>query len=120
MNKANVRVGLISQEQFDKDVKRSPEMVREYVKLAVKDYKKTGNQELFLHALMQAVRWIGVSYVARQAGLTRQGIYDALNRENANPSFSTLTAILRVLGVKMSFTVSSERPKSCAANYVGA
>lgn len=97
--------GTISRTQFDKNVKRTPETVHEYVKLAVRDYKKTENQELFFHALMQAVRWTGVSFVARQAGLTRQGIYDALNRENANPSFNTLSAILRVLGVKMSFTV---------------
>ena len=67
--------------------------------------QKTENQELFLYALMQTVRWTGVSYVARQAGLTRQGTYDALSRENANPSFNILSAISRVLGVEMNFTI---------------
>lgn len=69
---------------------------------------------------MLAVRWLGVSLGAGQAGLIRQGIYDALNRENVNPSLSTLTTILDVLGVKMSFSRISERPKSYVLNYLGA
>lgn len=105
--KENMRIGYLTQEEFDDSVKHSPEMIKEYIKLAVKNYKKTDNQELFLHSLMRAVKWVGVTKVARQAGLTRQGIYDALGREKANPSFKTLTSILAVLGVKTSFTVSN-------------
>lgn len=108
MNKTeNIRIGYLTQEEFDNSVKHSPEMVKEYIKLAVKNYKKTDDQELFLHSLMKAVRWVGVTKIARQVGLTRQGIYDALGREKANPSFKTLTSILAALGVKTSFTVST-------------
>lgn len=123
--KENMRIGYLTQEEFDDSVKHSPEMIKEYIKLAIKNYKKTANQELFLHSLMRAVKWVGVTKVARQAGLTRQGIYDALGRENANPGFKTLTSILAVLGVKTSFTVSTiPEPKHTrrtaeSAHYAG-
>lgn len=105
--KENMRIGYLTQDEFDNHMQWTAEDAREFIKLAVKEFKKDENFELFLHSVLRAVKWVGVTKVARQAGLTRQGIYDALGRENANPSFKTLTSILAVLGVKTSFTVSN-------------
>ncbi len=103
--KANVNVRLMSQDEFDRKVKRSPEVIKGFLRLAVQGYEENGDQELFLSALMNAVKWAGVAAVARKAKLTRQGIYTALNRKNANPNLHTFTAILGALGVKMTFEV---------------
>lgn len=105
MTKEKVKVGYLTQEEFDKQMGWTADDAKEYLKLAVRDFKKDGNYELFLHCIMRAVKWVGVTEVARRAGLTRQGIYDALIREGANPGFKTLTSILAVLGVKTTFVV---------------
>ena len=108
--KANVNVRLMSQDEFDRKVKRSPEVITGFLRLAVEGYKENGDQELFLYALMNAVKWAGVAAVARKARITRQGIYTALNRKNANPSLHTFSSILGALGVKMTFEVGDMPP----------
>ncbi len=105
IKKGNRMVGYLTQDEFDKQMKWTPEDAREYIKIAIKEYRKDGDYSFFLRCVMRAVKWVGVTKVARQVGMTRQGIYDALDRENANPGFQTLTAILRVLGVETTFVV---------------
>ena len=103
--KAKVNIRLMSQDEFDRKVKRTPEMIQEYLRLAIKGFKENGDQELFLCAIMNAVKWAGVAAVARKAHLTRQGVYTALDRKDANPNLNTFKAILGALGVKMTFEV---------------
>ncbi len=42
----------------------------------------------------------GMSEVAREVGITRSGLYKALG-EGGNPSFGTVSAILKAVGVRM-------------------
>lgn len=105
IKKDNIKVGYITQDEFDKQMKWTAEDAREYIKLAIKFYKKDGDYAMFLHCVMRAVKWVGVTKVARAVGMSRQGIYDALDRENANPGFQTLASILKVLGIDTTFVV---------------
>ncbi len=114
MKTTDIKVGFLTQDQADALIKHTEEEAREFVKLALKDYKKDGNQELFFHNLLRAVKWIGVSKVSRQTGLSRVCLYDTLDGSNPNPSLNTLTRILAVLGVKLSFELAKPARKSSA------
>ena len=103
--KAAVNIGYLTQDEFDKQMKWTEKDAREYIKLAIKEYQENSDYALFLHCIMRAVKWVGVTTVARKVRMSRQGIYDALDRKNANPSFQTLAAILKVLGVKTTFVM---------------
>ena len=51
-------------------------------------------------ALGDIARAIGMSQVARDAGLSRESLYKALS-ENGNPSFATVLRVTRALGVRL-------------------
>ena len=45
-----------------------------------------------------------MSRLARDAGLSREGLYKALSK-NGNPSFATVMRIARALGLRLRITV---------------
>jgi len=51
-------------------------------------------------ALGDVARSYGMVKLARETGLTREGLYKALSA-SGNPSFSTALKVLKVLGVKL-------------------
>jgi probable addiction module antidote protein len=51
-------------------------------------------------ALRHVARAKGMTELAKAAGVTRAGLYKALG-ESGNPSFATIVAILKALGVKL-------------------
>ncbi len=54
---------------------------------------------LLAAALGDIARARGMMQAARQAGLTREGLYKALSR-NGNPSLGTILKVLKALGLK--------------------
>lgn len=52
------------------------------------------------HALGIAARAHNISQLARDAGMTRAGLYRALSKEG-NPSFATVAKVARALGYRM-------------------
>ena len=60
-----------------------------------------GDMNLISAALNDVVRAKGVQEIAQGAGLTRAVLYKAIG-ENGNPTLSTLLAITKALGVKLS------------------
>ena len=60
------------------------------------------SQEAFLIALKDVIdaRELNVSELAEEAGITRQALYKALS-ESGNPRFSTITEVLRTLGLEI-------------------
>jgi probable addiction module antidote protein len=63
--------------------------------------EKTGDPRLILAALGDIARARNMSQLARQAGLTRPGLYKALSAEG-NPSFDTINRVAEVLGLRIS------------------
>ena len=73
------------------------------------DYLKTeedcvvledGDPALLAAALGDVARARGMSQVARDAGITREGLYKALSAEG-NPSFATVFKVMRALGLQI-------------------
>jgi probable addiction module antidote protein len=58
-------------------------------------------------ALGAVARAGNMSQLARDAGMTREGVYKALSADG-NPSFATITKIARALGLRMRFEAAGE------------
>lgn len=123
MKTTDIKVGYLTEDQADELIKYTAEDAREFVRLAVKDFKKDENRELFFRSILQAVKWIGVSKVARKTGLSRVCIYDTLDGTNTNPSLDTLSRLLGVFGVRISFEMATEKTSrhahNAATSYAG-
>lgn len=59
-----------------------------------------GNPALLAEALGQVARARGMSQVARDTGLTREGLYKALS-EHGNPSYATVVKVMHAVGLKL-------------------
>jgi probable addiction module antidote protein len=76
----------------------SPGAVAAYLNAALED----GDARVLLAALRNAVEAVGgMSELARRTGLSREALYRALSAKG-NPRWSTLEAVLRALGVRLS------------------
>ena len=63
-----------------------------------------GDGSLVRAALNDIARSQNMTHLARDAGMTREGLYKALS-ENGNPSFTTVLRITRALGMKLRITL---------------
>ena len=67
------------------------------------------NPALLAHALGDVARARrNMSQLARDAGVTREGLYKALSREG-NPSFATVARIAKALGLELHFRPLKKR-----------
>lgn len=65
-----------------------------------------GDDPAFIaHALGAVARARNMSQLARDTGLTREGLYKALSGEG-NPSFATVMKVAHALGLRMTFRPS--------------
>jgi probable addiction module antidote protein len=58
-------------------------------------------------ALGAVARARNISQLARDAGMTREGLYKALSADG-NPSFATITKVARALGLQVTFKALAE------------
>ncbi len=63
-----------------------------------------GDGSLIRAALNDIARAGNMSRLARDAGMSREGLYKALS-EDGNPSFATVMRIARALGMRLRITV---------------
>ena len=63
-----------------------------------------GDGSLIRAALNDIARAQNMSLLAREIGMTREGLYKALS-ERGNPSFATVMQITRALGMQLRITV---------------
>ncbi|MBF0434202.1 MAG: putative addiction module antidote protein [Magnetococcales bacterium] len=59
-----------------------------------------GDAALTAHALGVIARARGMSQLARDTGISREGLYRALSADG-NPEFSTVMRVIRALGIKL-------------------
>ena len=62
---------------------------------------EAGDPDEMRDALRHVARAKGMAALAEAAGITRAGLYKALGEEG-NPSFATVVAVLKALGVRLS------------------
>jgi probable addiction module antidote protein len=68
---------------------------------------ESGDPAVIIQALAAVARARNQTQLARDAGLTRQGLYKALSTAG-NPSFETVFAIAKSLGFTLSFSNHSK------------
>ncbi|MCY3877236.1 MAG: putative addiction module antidote protein [Rhodobacteraceae bacterium] len=81
---------------------RSREDMRLYLEACAEE--DPGDGSLIRAALNDIARAGNMSGLAREAGMTREGLYKALS-ENGNPTFATVMRITRALGMQVRITV---------------
>ena len=81
---------------------RTKEDVRFYLEACAAE--DPGDGSLIRAALNDIARARNMSVLARDAGMTREGLYKALS-ENGNPSFATVMRITRALGMQLRITM---------------
>ncbi|MEO8812383.1 MAG: addiction module antidote protein, partial [Caulobacteraceae bacterium] len=64
-----------------------------------------GESALIKAAIGDVARARGMSEIARQVGITRAGLYKAL-ADRGNPSFATVAAVIKALGVRLSVSAA--------------
>lgn len=62
-----------------------------------------GSQEELLEAIKGVARARGMTKTAKESGITREGLYEALS-PNGNPAFSTVWNILHAIGYTLTST----------------
>lgn len=80
------------------------EVIAEYLSAAVED----PDPNLFLAALGDVAKARGMAQIAKDAGLGRESLHNALST-GAHPRYETVNAVLRALGVK--FTIVVDHPQ---------
>ncbi|HTR88105.1 MAG TPA: addiction module antidote protein [Reyranella sp.] len=73
-------------------------IIAEYLTAAAED----SNPEVFLAALGDVAKALGMAEIARASGLGRESLYKSLGA-GAHPRFETISAILKALGVRFEF-----------------
>ncbi|MXW05407.1 MAG: putative addiction module antidote protein [Gemmatimonadetes bacterium] len=80
---------------------RTLEDARLYLEACAKEDPGDGSQ--IRAALNDIARSGNMSWLAREIGMSREGLYKALS-EDGNPAFSTVVRIVRALGLQVRFT----------------
>lgn len=83
------------------DYLRTEEDIRYYLEAAADE--DPGDGSLIRAALNDIARAQNMSQLAREVGMTREGLYKALS-EKGNPSFATVLRITRALGMQLRIT----------------
>lgn len=70
-----------------------------------------GDGSLVRAALNDIARARGMTQLARETGLTREGLYKALS-SSGNPEFSTMLKVIRALGIQLHAAPGKSRRKT--------
>ena len=81
--------------------RKHPVELKSYVRVALEEYQKDGDEKAFLSALSVAAQVRGgFSQLAKETGLNRENLYRALS-ERADPRLSTIMRVLNTLGFSL-------------------
>jgi probable addiction module antidote protein len=80
-----------------RELRRDPEFAAGYLKAALEE---DDDPRVLLIALRRLAQARGVAKVAKAAGIERESLYRALS-VNGNPRLSTLVAVTKAIGLKL-------------------
>jgi probable addiction module antidote protein len=86
------------------ELRRDADFAVEYLKAALEDSDEPKVLLVVLRQLAEARG--GVAKIAKKAGVKRESLYRALS-ERGNPRLSTLTAVMKAVGLKLTVEPSS-------------
>ena len=96
-NNSTYRTFNESQEEYYRD---NPDEIEGYLEVAFEEYAKDQCTPALLSQLRMIARVKGISKIAGETGLTRNGIQKALS-EQGNPKFDSINAILNAIGYNL-------------------
>ena len=88
------------------DYLKSEEDIAHYMEAVMEESGSDAN--FIAHALGDVARARNMSQLARDTGLTREGLYKALSGEG-NPSFATVLKVANALGLRLHFEPAAKR-----------
>ncbi len=81
--------------------KKHPQELKSYLRVALEEYQKDGEEKAFLSALSVAAHVHGgFSKLSKETGLNRENLYRALS-ERSDPRLSTIMQVLNTLGFSL-------------------
>lgn len=86
----------VSIEYFD----QHPEEIEEFLKEIFADYAEDGDSATLLSALRIVARVKGITVMAEEVGMTRQGLQKALSAKG-NPRLDNINAIMKAMGYQL-------------------
>lgn len=96
--------GISHEEALVRELRDNPEFAAEYLRAALED--KDEPRVLLLALRRIAESRGGIAKVAKAAGVERESLYRALSAKG-NPRLSTLVAVTRAVGLKLTVEASS-------------
>ena len=86
------------------ELRADPKLAREYLAAAIED----GDPKVMLSALRTIAEARGMARLAESAGIPRESLYRALSPKG-NPRLSTLLAVIKAAGFKLSLEERKRR-----------
>ncbi|HBP87146.1 MAG TPA: addiction module antidote protein [Nitrospiraceae bacterium] len=77
-----------------------PDEIESYLKVCSEKSLKDGGTSALLSSLRMVVRVKGISMLAEETGMTRNGVQKALS-EDGNPGFENINAIMQGMGYRL-------------------
>jgi len=91
------RTSVSHDEAMIRRVRKDPHFAAEYLKAALED---ANEPRVLLIALRHVAQARGIAQIAKAAGVQRESLYRALSA-NGNPRLSTLFAVAKAVGLKL-------------------
>ncbi|MEX2491997.1 MAG: addiction module antidote protein [Nitrospirales bacterium] len=88
-------------EQVEEEYYREyPDEIESYLKVCFEEYAKDRATSALLSSLRMIARVKGISTLAEETGMTRNGVQKALS-EDGNPRFENINAIMQAMGYRL-------------------
>ena len=97
MAKRNFRTFRNVEEEY---FRNHPEEIGPYIDEIFEEYAQDGSSAALLASLRVIAKVKGISAIAEETGLTRQGVQHALSSKG-NPRFDNVNAIMHALGYRL-------------------
>jgi len=78
----------------------NPEEIEDFLKITFEEYAQDNDMGALLSALRIVSRAKGISAIAKEIGITRQGLQKALSTKG-NPRLESITSIMQALGYRL-------------------
>ena len=79
---------------------KHPEEIDDFIRIIFEEYAEDGDIRALLASLRTVSRVKGITAIAEETGLSRNGVQKALS-ENGNPRFESINSILHAIGYSL-------------------
>lgn len=80
--------------------RKHPEEIDDFVTIIFEEYAKDGDISALLASLRTVSRVKGITVIAEETGISRNGVQKAL-AENGNPQFESINSIMHAIGYSL-------------------